>query len=450
MLPYSLNALASSSQPESAVLCRFPHGPPSALTDPSTFSSLDFQLHQSTESRDPRKSSHRVLTCDTANVEWTAANYGDSSYKLQPYTYAVGVVSDGERRIDLLPVQHVYNMRQHLKPHHQRPVVREEKDGSAKAAEGLSAGESYSMRQKALIDSFGSKKRKSQLASKESNKVVVQRDIANALDTALATNQPDVGEEGEGGEETDEALMRKTKKDILPPFDEYTDDPLLIYKLHDLIPSSLYSLMQPEAKRLLALAKNEATITALIQSIAAPATAVKEEEGKANTKVSAVDQQVSRFALQRLQLLTVTHASDPAAALRLCTLLAFYHLLLTMKLSNPRFPRRTLTQLPHPPPPDVQQYLLSTFTSGAPSHTVDGAGSRRLLCWLLVTSLLVAGGRLGGRELALVGEDVKLGGTELVGVYREVGCGKASKAEVQLTAPLAMGRFKRRKRKSAR
>ena len=91
MLSYSLNAVASAPQPESAVLCRFPHGPPSALTDPSTFSSLTFQLHQSTDTRDPRKASHRLLTCDTADVEWTAANYGDSSYKLQPYTYAVGI-----------------------------------------------------------------------------------------------------------------------------------------------------------------------------------------------------------------------------------------------------------------------------------------------------------------------------------------------------------------------
>ena len=445
MPSYALRSAASAAQPEAAVLCRFPQGAPPQLSEPASFSALTFQLLQSTESRDPRKASQRLLTADSARVEWTGKNFAEQSFRLQPYTYAVGVMREDARSIDLLPVNHIYRMQQHVKHRAVRP------SDEAKAGAEV---ESYAARQKALIDSFGSKKRKSQLASKESNKVVVQQEVARTLDTALEQNAPAADDERDDDDD-DQALLRRTKRTLLPPFDEETDEPLEIYKLHDLIPKPVYAQLQADAKRLLELAKDERLLTALSEAATARPGAAPAAENE-----TLASHQLSRLGLHRLQMLT--HSEHAAAALRVCTLLSFYHLLLALKLSQPRFPRRTLKSLAHAPSEQVMQHLLDTLTAASPvdatatnptphpSYTVDSTSSRRILCYLLVTTLLIGGGRVGGKELGLIGEDLKIGGGELVAAYREVGCGKASKADVELTAPLTMGRFRRRKRKAAR
>ena len=401
MPQYTLNPVTSSPQPEAAVLCRFPHGPPSALVDPLPPSPPSPSSCTSPPTpATPRKSSHRVLTCDSAAVEWTGSNFGSSSFKLQPYTYAVGVVREAERRIDLLPVNHVYSMQQRVKPHQQRLPTK----GADSAGAGAEAA-SYAVRQKALIDSFGSKKRKSQLASKESNKVVVQQHIAHVLDTSLATNQPqarqteDEGEDGED-EETDEAVMRRTKKDILPPFNEHTDDPMAIYPFDGLLPPSIYPLLLPEAKRLLALSKDEALLSSLVDSLTAPQ-APPAEAMDTKPAPTAASAQVSRFSLHRLQQLT--HHPNAAAALRVCALLALYQLLLTVKGGHPRYPRKALAALPHPPAAGVQQWVLETFTTGVEAPVV-GRGE-----WQ-EGAVLVGGGVAGGGRRETGGEGDWAGG----------------------------------------
>ena len=445
MLPYALREAVSSAQPEAAVLCRFPHGAPPELSEPSTFSALTFRLLQSTDARDPRKASQRLLTADSARVEWTGKNFAEQSYRLLPYNYAVGVVREEQRSIDLVPVQHVYSMQQHVKHRAVRPSD-EAKGGEVN---------SYAARQKALIDEFGSRKRKSQLASRESNKVVVQREIADVLEGALQANAPSPDEALGDDADDDQALLRKTKRTLLPPFDELTDDPAEIYKLHDLIPKAIYSLLQADAQRLLELAKDEQLLSSLSEAAAAKAGASPAEE-----KATPAQHELSRLGLHRLQQLT--HSEHSSAALHVCTLLSFYHLLLALKLSHPRFPRRSLKSLRHAPHPQVVSHLLDTLTasnpgeatstnpSPHPNYVIDSTSARRILCYLLVTTLLIGGRRVGGKELGLIGEDLKVGGGELVAAYKEVGCGKASKAEVELTAPLTMGRFRRRKRKSVR
>ena len=398
MQQYSLHSVSSAPQPESAVLCRFPHGPPAELSDPDAFSSLTFTLHAPNDSRDARKASQRLLTVDSARVEWVGRNFAADSFKLSPYTYAVGVVHDAERRIDLLPVNHIYSMQQHIK--HRLPKAAPEPAPRAEA-------DSYAARQKALVDAFGSRKRRSQLASRESNRVVVQQEIADVLDVALEANAPDPDAPQE---EDDQALLRRTKRAILPPFDEFTNDPAAIFLLHDLIPKPIYALLQTDAKRLHRLAKDERLLTQLIASAASatPGT-VKAEEGEGAGKKSATlaEHQLSRFGLFLLQ--RVKDSTDHTSAMRACALLSFFHLLLALKLSNPRFPRRALTALPHPPAAAVLTHLLDTFAVSSPgpatsskadphpSYAIDSTGTRRVLCYLLVTSLLLGGGTLSGR-----------------------------------------------------
>lgn len=441
MIRYHLQPLVASVQPEPAVLCRFPHGPPQELTSPSTASDLSFTLHAHTDTRDSRKAAHRILTAESAAVSYAATNYADQSYKLSPYTYALGVVRDKERRIDLLPVTHVYNMQQYVK---RRASEQQQRDGDeAQAAEA----ETYAARQKALIDSFGSKKRKSQLASKESSRVVVQRQIADTLGVALATNQPD---EEDDRRHDDTELMKATKAALLPPFDDTTDDPLRIYKLSSMIPQQVYSLLQTEATRYNELAKNDKLLTALLAALPSSASPTP-ADAVAATLLAQHD--VSRFILRRLQLLS--GVTDGSLRTRTCTLLAYYRLLLAVKLGSPRDVSGPVAALPHAPEHAVVWHLRSTFAAtrtdtGEPSNRLDSTGSRRVLCWLLVVTLLVGRVKLDGPDVEAVAADVRMSGGEVVAMYRGLGCTGATRSEVQLLAPLSLGRFRRRQRRGAR
>ena len=447
MSSYSLNALSSAPQPETAVLCRFPRGPPEQLRSPSTFSDIAFSLHSHRDSRDARKATHRILTADTEAVSYAATNYlPEQSYRQSPHCFALGVVQEAEGRIDLLPVTHVYSMQQWVK---RRTVSVPEDEGGVRVeikGEDDSEAALYATRQRALVDAFGSKKKKSQLASRESNRVIVQDEIANKLHVALSGStrqQEAAGQEAGAALRLDEAqLMKATKAALLPPFDDVTDDPQRVYQLDNLIPKPVYSLLHAEAKRLSAIARDESLLTALA---AAASTASADSAGSAPA-ASVAEHDVTRFMLRRLQLLS--GMTDAQHVMRSCSLLAFYRLLLQLKLGQSRNPRGSLLALSRPPAPAVVSYLLSVFAPA--SQSLDSVGGRRVLCWLLVTTLLLGRGRLDGDDVAAVADDVRMTAGEVAATYREVGCSGASKTEVQLVAPLTLGRFKRRKRKATR
>jgi hypothetical protein len=447
MSSYRLNALSSAPQPEAAVLCRFPRGPPEELRSPSTFSSITFALHSHRDSRDARKATHRILTADSEAVSYAATNYlPEQSYRQSPHCFALGVVQEAERRIDLVPVTHVYSMQQWVK---RRTVSVPEDEGGVHVEvkdDDQADAALYSLRQRQLVDAFGSKKKKTQLASRESNRVVVQDEIANKLHVALSggtQQEQEDGQEGGAALRMDEAqLMKATKAALLPPFDDVTDDPQRVYQLDKLIPKSVYSLLHAEAKRLSAIARDET----LLSSLAAAASAASADSAGSAQAASVAEHDVTRFMLRRLQLLS--GMTDQQHVMRSCSLLAFYRLLLQLKLGQPRNPRGSLLSLPRPPAPAVVSYLLSVFASS--SQTLDSVGGRRVLCWLLVTTLLLGRGRLDGDDVAAVADDVRLTPGEVAATYREVGCSGASKTEVQLVAPLTLSRFKRRKRKAAR
>ena len=452
MQQYQLSTLPISGKEEGAVLCRFPLGPPEPLLDPSTFSSISFSFHQNRDTKSRTTASQRTLSASTPRVDYLGRNFGDQSAKLNAYTYAVGFLDDKAHAISLLPVSHVYSMTQHVK-------VRAPRTAPAAASEGEM---SYAMRQKALIDSFGSKKRKSQLASKESNRVIVQQSTAAVLDAALQENKPTrpVNEE----ETSEAAIMRQTKMAVLPPFDEATDVPMRIYPLEQFIPTHVQQMLQPEVRRYVNIAKDEKLLEQLSAELAAQRKRNsgvgrgeekvdekgKEEKASNNTLES---HELTPFILHRLQQLTFL---DTPLVQKSCLLLVYYHLLLTLKLANPRQPRRSLTALSNRLADGVQSHLLNTFgqstpadtADGQPSYAIDSVGKQRILCHLLVCTLLMCGGKVSGGELELVSEECKMGVIEVVGVYREVGAAKASRAGAELVAPLVLGRFKRRAKKA--
>ena len=458
MQQYQLSPLPTSGKEESAVLCRFPHGPPEQLLDPNNFSSIAFQLHQNRDTKSRTTASQRTLTATSPRVDYLARNYGDQSAKLNQYTYALGLVDERAHAVSVLPVSHVYSMAQHVKVRAPRTVP------AAAEAEIADGPGSYAMRQKALIDSFGSKKRKNQLASKESNRVIVQAQTAAVLDAALQQNRPTRSlDEEETGEA---AIMRQTKMTVLPPFDEATDEPMQIYALDRFIPPPVQQLLQAEVRRYSKIAKDEKLLEQLSASLAAEQKRNSRTElvvEEKTTEKSGKDEKASTntleaheltpFILHRLQQLTFL---DAPLIQRSCLLLVYYHLLLTLKLANPRQPRRALTSLKHRLPDGVLSHLLATFTQSTPAdredgqaqYVVDSVGKQRVLCHLLVCTLLLGGGRVSGGEVELVSEECKMGVVEAVGVYREVGAAKASRAGAELVAPLVLGRFKRRAKKA--
>ena len=458
MQQYQLSALAVSGKEEGAVLCRFSHGPPEQLLDPSAFSSISFQLHHNRDVKSRTTASQRTLAASTPRVDYVGRNFGDQSAKLNQYTYALGLVDERQHSIQMLPVSHVYSMAQHVK-------VRAPRVSGAAAAE-TEGEQSYAMRQKALIDSFGSKKRKSQLASKESNRVIVQQQTAAVLDAALQQNQPQRSMDEE--EMSEAAIMRQTKLTVLPPFDEATDEPMRIYQLDRFIPKHVQQLLQAEVKRYAKIAKDEALLEQLAAALAAErkrnnsAGQLEAKDVKAEDKVKKEEKaavntleahELTPFVLHRLQQLTFL---DAPLVHKSCLLLVYYHLLLTLKLANPRQPRRALSALAHRLPDGVLSHLLDTFAVSTPADTADGqasyavdsVGKQRVLCYVLVATLLMGGGKVSGGELELVAEECTMGVVEVIGIYREVGAAKASRAGAELVAPLVLGRFKRRAKKA--
>ena len=452
MQQYQLSPLPVSGKEEGAVLCRFPHGPPEQLLDPAAFPSIAFHLHQHRDTKSRTTATQRTLTATSPRVDYLGRNFGDQSTKLDAYTYAVGLLDDRQRAISLLPVSHVYNMSQHVKIRAPRTAPPAEPEGEL----------TYAMRQKALIDSFGSKKRKSQLASKESNRVIVQQHTAAVLDAALQQNRPTRSVDEE--ETSEAAIMRQTKMAVLPPFDEGTDEPMRIYPLERFIPTHVQHLLQSEVRRYAKIAKDEKLLDQLSAALAterrrnsgARQEEERVEESGKEEKVSSVtldSHELTPFILHRLQQLTFL---DTALVHKSCLLLVYYRLLLTLKLANPRQPRRALSSLAHRLPEGVVLHLLNTFAQSTPAHTadrepsfaVDSVGKQRILCHLLVATLLMGGGKLSGGEIELVAEECKMGLMEAVAVYREVGAAKASRSGAELVAPLVLGRFKRRAKKA--
>ena len=178
---------------------------------------------------------------------------------------------------------------------------------------------------------------------------------------------------------------------------------------------------------------------------------VKEEKATPNSTLES--HEITPFILHRLQQLTFL---DATLVQRSCLLLVYYHLLLTLKLGNPRQPRRALTALSHRLPDGALTHMLNTFAQstpsdtadGQPSYVVDSVGKQRILCHLLVCTLLMCGGKVSGGEVELVAEECKMGVMEVVAVYREVGAAKANRSGAELMAPLVLGRFKRRAKKA--
>ena len=126
-----------------------------------------------------------------------------------------------------------------------------------------------------------------------------------------------------------------------------------------------------------------------------------------------------QFILHQRQQLTFL---DTPLVQKSCLLLVYYHLLLTLKLANPRQPRRSLTALSNRLADGVQSHLLNTFgqstpadtADGQPSYAIDSVGKQRILCHLLVCTLLMCGGKVSGGELELVSEECKMGVIEVV------------------------------------
>lgn len=413
MPKFHLNSIADPT-PEAAVLCRFPQGPPSQLTDQSSNSDLTFTLHAHNDNS--RKVVQRVLTADSDRVEWAGKNFLEESYKLNTQHFAIGLPDTTNKTIALYPVNHIYSMQQRVK---HRPNDLIDDDDTV---------DSYSAKQKLLVDSFGSKKRKSQLASRESNRVVMNDEIGEALSTSISH----VTSIDEGSEMSLADLSASTKLPLLPPHDAETDDVTKIFKLHDMVPQHVLTSMNGQARQIMNMADKHDELKALLAEWNLGLFVKNQIQDKLDLHVKVAEDE--RKLIETLSILLVIHALIQIQSGRGSVTQKLRNM--PMKISEP-----------------LMQYLLSTFTltttgpSGKPGFSVDTEKARKIRSYLCLLCLHVNRYRLSSSDLAQLTDDLTMTATDLVTWLREIGCTKANKSHVELTAPLSLGRFKG-KRKS--
>lgn len=222
------------------------HGaPPYAfLVDDVSFSECpgEFQLARNT--MPPRRAQLR-LTAETNRIKFRAANHGEPSLSHRPHRYAVALIDTAQRTARIFDADLFAGRRivKSLEEAMGRVSEPEEAD------EGVATAEAQKRSWMLLHESFGTQKTKRLLSSRERNRIdIVQLEtqssfISKALDSG-------VGRIAEGqsadlkGEETGGASAGNAPGGgplpLLPPHSKVARRVEEIYRIQDLIPSSVY------------------------------------------------------------------------------------------------------------------------------------------------------------------------------------------------------------------
>ena len=362
------------------------------------------------------QSSQRILLATTPGVTYVAPNYGSQqSFRTHTNQFAIGVFDAAKNKLKVIPCSHVFKMEQHV--------------AALENLEDASAGgeETYSTQQRVLADTFGSKKRQKQLQSRAANQVTVQESTSQVLTHAVSTITPNVDMEAE------DTLLEKIRAQVLPAFDESAENVRDIYRTEAIMPAYIVEGMTSAAKRWRAvLKKGESAVSKDIKSA---------------TPLSS-----SLFVQNRLMALAKRGYDERDAAT--LKLLIFLHLLLQFR-NGGRNKRKVVsewTDEKEGADDNVKEYLLSTFTtskklgSGAEAVTrsvFDALSEQKLLCYISVTTLLLANFTLDADQVDAMATDLKMMTTDMLKYYAEAGC-TVSKVRIHLSAPLKLPKLRKK------
>ena len=286
-----------------------------------------------------KRAGHRRLQCESASAVYSAQNFaggeGSAGFLGAPgYRYAVGVVSRKRGLVDLYAADGgglVFG----LQADASRGLTALLGEAGAAAAQGGSGLEGMDARAKrdALVDSFGSQKKKKMESARKANIVDVNAVAAAqevsggaaanaAAAAAAAARAAEAAAEAEGGEGSAAAgggseSLEDMRRKLLPPFDLAAASPSEAYPLSTLLTPAAAELLRPLAKAILKAAKGSSGEQQQ-EELPAPVEALLPASFTHN----------SRASLQRLlPLLAGGQLERPEASKRLQCLLYASHLI---------------------------------------------------------------------------------------------------------------------------
>eukprot|EP00742_Colponemidia_sp_Colp-10_P005778 GILJ01006176.1.p1 GENE.GILJ01006176.1~~GILJ01006176.1.p1 ORF type:complete len:456 (-),score=71.29 GILJ01006176.1:34-1353(-) len=201
-------------------LAVFMAGPPAPTAfDPRSSNAFTFSMYANTESR---KTNQRILVAENDKIECIGTNFGKESKATHLTKYLLGFKRKGSKRMRLVDVDHTYRLQQHIK-------------GVGEVTIGAQSALNPAEQRRALIETFGSKKKQQQVRSALANQVDEDR-IASASNVRKILSERVAQLEAKDQEmQTNDAPDVAARRDLLPPFNTETSNVEEIYDLHQLI-----------------------------------------------------------------------------------------------------------------------------------------------------------------------------------------------------------------------
>lgn len=320
-------------------------------------------------------------------------------------------------RSQVIPVNHVYRMEQHV-------AALDHMESADKMED-----ETFTTQQRVLADTFGSKKRQKQLQSRAANQVTVQESTSQVLTHAVSSITPNVEMEAE------DTILENIRSQVLPAFDETAQKVTDIYSPTAILPLHLHEGLAGAAKRFRNLLKKGGSALT--------------KDFKSETPIT-----TSTFIQNRLLAFAEQErsAADEKDAARL-KLLVYLHLMLLFRAGG-KNKRKVVGDWDAEMGVDdsVKEHMLHAFTqqkklgTGADAVTrsvFDSLSEQKLLCYIAIASVLLCNFTLDAEQVDAMSTDLKMMTSDMLKYYAEGGC-TVSKVRIHLAAPLKLPKLKKK------
>lgn len=383
------------------------------LTLPPDMKSLKFEVLGG-EAEDTKN--QRVVMGEGTRMDYWGLNFGPGCESQDLCRFLVGVEDETTGEVTLHEVGHAYALRQSV-------AGREDM-----VEDDASAGQDWKQRRDALVNQFGSKKKKATIRARDANVIKADKVVGGgALSRVLKQALNDEGAEGESAGPTDGAAgaLMEARKRFLPPMRLDASTPEGVYSAGAIAGGQEMETMGRQIDR-----------------------AAEDLEGGLQQWVKEFAERPKNacpaFVARRLTLLL--DVSEPNQRYRMLQLLYLRHMIAFHHSGNllKGTPGQLSTNLDIPEV--VVRRLLEKFAvcesrgrGGAGSYSRTKTLKNQLLVHTLCLALVLEGCRL---EFETLSQDLKLSTADTRAMIRELGC-TATKSMAQLKLPLVFPRSRK-------
>lgn len=425
------------------------------------------------------------LFAEDSHLRFIGSSHEEFNLSKNNFNYAIGYYqpTSKNKKVKLVQAHGVFNMRQ-------------VQLGTGEIDDGSKREIDFAAVRKDLTEQFGSRKRKRQLRSEEAGRVNIEADEAalQALHTQLQVieQQPshleDLDKTGQGKLET---INR-----ILPKYDAETKTPAEIYKFSDIFPKALWDALDaPKMLCLCLTANNNATVVIKKKKTSQKlmdddsetssdeddssdddSSSDSEEEGGEKKKkdveqgevknvysaltpeekqrVAELPQFIQNKRAKLLPIIlsaqTTGSAQQQAFVKQRVVQLAYLNIVFRLikleknrKVQKSKDEFQTYIMAPQTSPNTsvVNQIKQHFFKVNGPTiaNAYNSEAKFRVLSHLCILSLICADGfEMGKGDVATIANDLQMPASQLLSIYKTVGCTNASESNCKLKAPLKL------------